>query len=491
MSAWGRPSDARAADPAIGRWRPGRAAGAAVRVPADAARPAYRGGAIWRCLKDETAARLRGSGDSSRPTCRRRASSSRTKRAVATVANARLQWSFASLSRAVSGSRSLGRPRRFVRRRSERPKTRGRQGPRSSAARRHRPAGAVGRRAACRGRTGGHGLALEAGGKASCPPTWRRAACALRAIAPTARRASSRWIPLRYRPAHRRRRDELDRRGRRRGGGPVQRPDLATSRCGRRQATPPPATANSLSAGDPVRQRVGEMATEGAATTVPSASKRRPRAAARPACRRRAWPDLAHSRRNCRAGTRDLDRGARLAAGPFGSRRLGALRPRRLTGRRLRRRWTPPSLALFGGAGWAASAGAACTFRRQPICARSRPGLRGHHHAGGRRRRISLAAVDKRLPALGAVTLASDLGLGADGKITVRSLDIGSALASVKGGGSYLPANQAGDAKVNGDAAEPCAALGPRRRCARGQFDRRPHREQRSRRPQACDGGAR
>ena len=32
---------------------------------------------------------------------------------------------------------------------------------------------------------------------------------------------------------------------------------------------------------------------------------------------------------------------------------------------------------------------------------------------------ISLAAVDKRLPALGAVTLASDLGLGADGKITV------------------------------------------------------------------------
>ncbi len=61
---------------------------------------------------------------------------------------------------------------------------------------------------------------------------------------------------------------------------------------------------------------------------------------------------------------------------------------------------------------------------------------------------ISLAAVDKRLPALGAVTLASDLGLGADGKITVRSLDIGSALASVKGGGSYLPANQAGDAKA-------------------------------------------
>jgi translocation and assembly module TamB len=61
---------------------------------------------------------------------------------------------------------------------------------------------------------------------------------------------------------------------------------------------------------------------------------------------------------------------------------------------------------------------------------------------------VSLAAVDKRLPPLGAVTLASDLGLGGDGKITVRSLDIGSALAAVKGGGSYLPDSQAGDAKV-------------------------------------------
>jgi len=61
---------------------------------------------------------------------------------------------------------------------------------------------------------------------------------------------------------------------------------------------------------------------------------------------------------------------------------------------------------------------------------------------------ISLAAVDNRLPPLGAVTLAADLGLGGDGKITVRSLDLGSALASVKGGGSYLPASQAGDAKA-------------------------------------------
>jgi translocation and assembly module TamB len=61
---------------------------------------------------------------------------------------------------------------------------------------------------------------------------------------------------------------------------------------------------------------------------------------------------------------------------------------------------------------------------------------------------ISLAAVDKRMPALGAVTLAGDLGLGPDGKITVRSLDIGSPLVSVKGGGGYLPASQAGDSKA-------------------------------------------
>ena len=61
---------------------------------------------------------------------------------------------------------------------------------------------------------------------------------------------------------------------------------------------------------------------------------------------------------------------------------------------------------------------------------------------------MSLAALDNRLPALGAVTLVTDLGLGDDGKITARSVDIGSALVSVKGGGSYLPASQAGEAKA-------------------------------------------
>ncbi len=61
---------------------------------------------------------------------------------------------------------------------------------------------------------------------------------------------------------------------------------------------------------------------------------------------------------------------------------------------------------------------------------------------------VSLAAIDKRLPPLGAVTLASDLGLAEDGKITARSFALGTAPASLNGGGSYLPASQAGEAKV-------------------------------------------
>ena len=102
---------------------------------------------------------------------------------------------------------------------------------------------------------------------------------------------------------------------------------------------------------------------------------------------------------------------------------------------------------------------------------------------------ISLAALDKRLPALGAVTLASDLGLEADGKITVRSLDIGSALASVKGGGSYLPASQAGEAKVTVTLPNLAPLSELAGVAARGQLDRRSHGEQRSRRHQAWLAG--
>ncbi|GEP53598.1 translocation/assembly module TamB domain-containing protein [Reyranella soli] len=61
---------------------------------------------------------------------------------------------------------------------------------------------------------------------------------------------------------------------------------------------------------------------------------------------------------------------------------------------------------------------------------------------------VSLSAIEKRLPPLGAVTLAADIGLAEDGKITARSLDLGTALAAVKGGGSYLPESQVGDAKI-------------------------------------------
>lgn len=61
---------------------------------------------------------------------------------------------------------------------------------------------------------------------------------------------------------------------------------------------------------------------------------------------------------------------------------------------------------------------------------------------------VSLAAIDGRLPPLGTVTLAADLGLAEDGRITARSLDLGTAPASIKGSGSYLPSTQVGDAKV-------------------------------------------
>lgn len=65
----------------------------------------------------------------------------------------------------------------------------------------------------------------------------------------------------------------------------------------------------------------------------------------------------------------------------------------------------------------------------------------------GKAEDISLAALDARVPAIGGVTLRMALDVG-DGKITVTSFDLGSALASAKGGGSYLPATQKGEAKV-------------------------------------------
>lgn len=65
----------------------------------------------------------------------------------------------------------------------------------------------------------------------------------------------------------------------------------------------------------------------------------------------------------------------------------------------------------------------------------------------GRADDLSLAAMDSRLPPPGAVTLAGAATLG-EGRIAITSLDIGSAVASVKGDGTYAPASRAGEAKA-------------------------------------------
>lgn len=62
---------------------------------------------------------------------------------------------------------------------------------------------------------------------------------------------------------------------------------------------------------------------------------------------------------------------------------------------------------------------------------------------------ITVAALEGRLPPLGRVTLEGALGVQADGKLTLDSLDVKSALATVsRGTGSYLPGTEAGEAKA-------------------------------------------
>ena len=176
----------------------------------------------------------------------------------------------------------------------------------------------------------------------------------------------------------------------------------------------------------------------------------------RPARSRRSWPaartdsrrcagaDLAHGRRDRRRGTRDLDRG-QACRGPSASSPRDATTAR-ATGSRPRPRWTPPSRRFRRAAGWCrlarpAPAGDSRSARaREPAC--------GHHPAGGRRRRVALAALDPRLPPTGKLTLASRLALR-DGAIVVEELDLGSPLASVKGSGSYVVATRIGQAKAN------------------------------------------
>ncbi|CAN5837695.1 hypothetical protein BH11PSE3_BH11PSE3_04730 [soil metagenome] len=60
---------------------------------------------------------------------------------------------------------------------------------------------------------------------------------------------------------------------------------------------------------------------------------------------------------------------------------------------------------------------------------------------------ISLTALDARLPPVGNATLAATLDVG-DGKITARSFDLGSPLATAKGDGSYVPATEVGALKA-------------------------------------------
>lgn len=65
---------------------------------------------------------------------------------------------------------------------------------------------------------------------------------------------------------------------------------------------------------------------------------------------------------------------------------------------------------------------------------------------------VVIPALDGRLPPLGHVALDGRLGVRSDGSLTLESLDVTSALGSVKGnGGSYLPKTRAGDVKATVD----------------------------------------
>ena len=88
---------------------------------------------------------------------------------------------------------------------------------------------------------------------------------------------------------------------------------------------------------------------------------------------------------------------------------------------------------------------------------------------------LSLTALDARVPPIGAGRRSQAAVDVSDGKITVTSLDLGSPLATVKGGGSYLPATQIGEAKVTValPSLAPLSALAEH--AAHRQSDRRSH----------------
>jgi translocation and assembly module TamB len=87
---------------------------------------------------------------------------------------------------------------------------------------------------------------------------------------------------------------------------------------------------------------------------------------------------------------------------------------------------------------------------------------------------VVVPALDGRLPPLGHVALDGRVGVRSDGSLTLESLDVASALGSVKGnGGSYLPKTGAGDVKATVDLPNlaPFSALAERALAGRAHLE--------------------
>jgi translocation and assembly module TamB len=61
---------------------------------------------------------------------------------------------------------------------------------------------------------------------------------------------------------------------------------------------------------------------------------------------------------------------------------------------------------------------------------------------------VALPMLGDKAPPPGPVTISAKVGLDRDGKLTVEGLDIKTALAAVKGGGSYLPSTEGADGQL-------------------------------------------
>ena len=87
---------------------------------------------------------------------------------------------------------------------------------------------------------------------------------------------------------------------------------------------------------------------------------------------------------------------------------------------------------------------------------------------------VTVPALDGRLPPLGHVTLDGSVGVRSDGSLTLESLDVTSALGTVKGnGGSYLPKTGAADVKATVDlpSLAPLSALAERELAGRAHLE--------------------